>query len=75
MNMILSGSYQQIKNMEKYKCIQYLYSNLLIPAQFKIKKDGTGLITSIEFVIDQSTQSKVDNNNNNQKKKKKKNPL
>ena len=42
-NMIISNTYQQIKNMEKLKCIEYLYSKLEIPSKFDViysLKDG-----------------------------------
>ena len=42
-NMIISNTYQQIKNMEKLKCIQYLYSKLEIPTKFKIIYDVNGI--------------------------------
>ena len=41
--MIISNTYQQIKNMEKLRCIEYLYSKLEIPSKFDViysLKDG-----------------------------------
>ena len=35
-NLIMSNTYQQISNMEKLKCIQYLYSKIEIPTSFKV---------------------------------------
>ena len=44
-NMIISNTYQQIKNMEKFKCIQYLYETLLLPSKFDAQYhlDGKGV--------------------------------
>ena len=36
-NMIISNTYQQIKNMEKLKCIEYLYSKLEIASKFDVQ--------------------------------------
>jgi len=49
-NMIISNTYQQIKNMEKLRCIEYLYAKLEIPSKFKVVygiKDG--IIKSVEY--------------------------
>ena len=43
-NMIMSNTYQQIKNMDKLRCIEYLYAKLEIPSKFKVAysiKDGS----------------------------------
>ena len=52
LNMIISSNCLQIKNMEKVKCIEYLYSKILMPNKFKIEKDEKGLITKIEYIRD-----------------------
>ena len=52
-NMIISNTYQQIKNMEKLKCIEYLYSKIEIPSRFKVAysmKDG--LVKNVEYEED-----------------------
>ena len=36
-NMIISNTFQQIRNLEKLKCIEYLYSKLEINSFFKVK--------------------------------------
>ena len=54
-NMIISNTYQQIKNMEKLKCIEYLYSKLEIPSKFDIiysLKDG--IIKNVIYKEDSS---------------------
>ena len=49
-NMIISNTYQQIKNMEKLKCIEYLYSKLVIPSKFKVVYAiNNGLIKSVAY--------------------------
>ena len=52
-NMIISNTYQQIKNMEKLKCIEYLYSKIKIPSRFKVAysiKDG--FVKNVEYEED-----------------------
>ena len=52
-NMIISNTYQQIKNMEKLKCIEYLYSKIEIPSRFKVAysiKDG--FVKNVEYEED-----------------------
>ena len=49
LNLIITSNYMQIKNLEKFKCIEYLYSKLLIPNKFKIQKDKNNNITKIEY--------------------------
>ena len=49
-NMIISNTYQQIKNMEKLKCIEYLFSKIEIPSRFKVAysiKDG--FVKNVEY--------------------------
>jgi hypothetical protein len=49
--MIILNTYQQIKNMEKLKCIEYLYSKLKIPSKFIVPyslKDG--LIKNVQYI-------------------------
>ena len=49
-NMIISNTYQQIKNMEKLKCIEYLYSKLKIPSKFKVVYSiNKGLIKNVTY--------------------------
>ena len=49
LNLIITSNYMQIKSLEKFKCIEYLYSKLLIPNKFKIQKDKDNNITKIEY--------------------------
>ena len=40
-NMIISNTFQQIRNLEKLKCIEYLYSKIEINSFFKVKYSWT----------------------------------
>ena len=52
-NMIISNTYQQIKNMEKLKCIQYLYSKIEIPSRFKVVYSiKEGFVKNVEYEED-----------------------
>ena len=57
-NLLLSNYHLQIRNLEKIKCIEYLYYKLKFPFKLNITKDQKGIITNIEY-------------NKNQKEKKK----
>ena len=52
LNMIITSNCLQIKSMEKFKCIEYLYSKILIPNKFKITKDEKDMVTKIEYIRD-----------------------
>ena len=49
-NMILSSGYLQIKNMEKLKYIEHLYSKIDLPSKFNIEKDEKGIIKKVEYI-------------------------
>ena len=68
LNLIITSNYMQIKNLEKFKCIEYLYSKLLIPNKFKIQKDKNNNITKIEY--EQEVEKKKE-----KKKKQEENPF
>ena len=59
LNMIISGNSLQIKSMEKYKCIEYLYSKVLLPNKFKIEKDEKGVVTKIEYIREKAAKKPV----------------
>ena len=59
LNMIITSNCLQIKSMEKFKCIEYLYSKILIPNKFKITKDENDKITKVEYIRDKPAK-KVD---------------
>ena len=59
LNMIIASSCLQIKNMEKFKCIEYLYSKLLIPNKFKITKNQKGIVTKVEYLREKSSKKMV----------------
>jgi hypothetical protein len=48
LNLIIKSNYFQIKNLEKFKCKEYLYHKILLPIKFNIEKDKNGTITKIE---------------------------
>ena len=57
-NMIMNNTYQQIKTMEKMKCIEYLYSKLEFPSRFEVKYDFNGLIKNVKY-IENSTKANL----------------
>ncbi len=48
LNLIMLQNYSEIKNMEKCKTIEYLYSKILLPNRFNIKTDSKNIISSVE---------------------------
>ena len=50
LNLIIKSNYFQIKNLEKFKCIEYLYHKILLPIKFNIEKDKNGIISKIEYI-------------------------
>jgi len=66
LNMIITSNYLQIKSMEKYKCIEYLYSTILIPNKFQITKDDKDIVTKIEYIRDKPVKKVVISEESNQ---------
>ena len=64
LNMIITSNYNQIKNLEKSKYIEYFYNKILLPSEFNITYDNEGLITKVEY-IKQKTNDKKNKNDNN----------
>ena len=66
LNMMNSFYYSQIQNLEKIKCIEYLYNKLLLPNKFKIEKDPRNIISNIEYetennnIYDNINQNDID---------------
>ena len=58
LNLIITSNYLQIKNLEKFKIIEYLYSKILLFHTFEIEKDNTGLITKITYIDEEKERSK-----------------
>ena len=52
----------QILNLEKWKCIEYLYNKLRIPYELNIQKDSKGLITNIDYNISKNINDKNEEN-------------
>ena len=48
-NLILYNCSSQIRNLEKVKCIEYLYNKIELPIKLNIKNDQKGIITNIEY--------------------------
>ena len=48
-NLLLSNYNAQIRNLEKIKCIEYLYNKIELPIKFNIQKNQKGIITNIEY--------------------------
>ena len=59
LNMIISSNSLQIKSMEKFKCIEYLYSKILLPNKFKIEKDEKGIVTKIEYIREKAVKKAI----------------
>ena len=57
--MIITCYSLQIKSMEKYKCIEYLYSKVLLPNKFKREKDEKGVVTKIEYIREKAAKKPV----------------
>ena len=51
-NLIIASISNKIKNMEKLKCIQYLYNKIELPSQFHIEYNLKKIIKSITYVED-----------------------
>ena len=63
-NYILSKYSSQIRNLEKIKCIEYLYNKLKLPNALIIKKDSKGIITNIDYKIKDNNINIKSNNTN-----------
>jgi hypothetical protein len=61
-NLIMSNTYQQIKNMEKLKCIQYLYSKIELPTKFTTvySIEGKSLIKNVTYEEKDKTNKNID---------------
>ena len=51
-NLIIASISNKIKNMEKLKCIQYLYNKIELPSQFHIEYNLKKIVKSITYVED-----------------------
>ena len=56
LNMIISSNLLQIKKIEKWVCIEYLFENLSLPSKLTIKKEN-GVISKVEYTQVNSTSS------------------
>ena len=58
LNMKISVFKSQVNDLEKLKCIQYLYNKLLLPVNFNIEKDPRNIISKIEYKLEQNSSNK-----------------
>ena len=65
LNMIIFSNCLQIKSLEKIKCIEYLYSKMLIPNSFIITKDEKGIVTKVDYVREKQVKTTINNDINN----------
>ena len=84
LNLIITSTYLQVKSLEKFKCIEYLYYKSLLPLEFKIEKDENNIIKKVDYLSkeenksNEEIQNSVSTSNDNEKltdKKQSKNPL
>ena len=61
LNLIITSNYFQIKSLEKFKCVEYLYYKSLLPFEFKIEKDDNNIIKKIEFIKEEENEQKDEN--------------
>ena len=64
LNLIITSNYLQVKSLEKFKCIEYLYYKSLLPLQFKIEKDENNIIKKVEYVNKDENVKKEENKDN-----------
>ena len=65
LNMIITSNYLQIKNLEKFKIIEYLYSKILLSHKFKIEKDNKDVIKKIIYIDEKEEKEKGNKKDNN----------
>ena len=51
-NLIISSMFNKIKNMEKLKCIQYLFNKIELPSQFHVEYNLKKVIKEINYIQD-----------------------
>jgi hypothetical protein len=49
LNLMIVNYSSQIRNLEKQKCIEFLYDKIRLPIKLKIEKDEKGIISNIEY--------------------------
>ena len=59
-NFILSNINTQIRQLERLKCIEYLYDKLTFSNKFNIQKDNDGVISNISY--DKKTDTNINDN-------------
>ena len=56
--LMLSNYNSQIRNLEKIKCIEYLYNKLELPIKLNITKEN-GIITNIEYINNDNIENNI----------------
>lgn len=49
LNLMIVNYSSQIRNLEKQKCIKFLYHKIMLPFKLKIEKNEKGIISNIEY--------------------------
>ena len=49
LNMIISSNLLQIKKIEKWVCIEYLFDKITLPCKLVIIKDNSAIVTKVEY--------------------------
>ena len=61
LNLIITSNYLQVKNLEKFKCIEYLYYTSLLPLEFKIEKDQNNIIKNVDYISEEENKNNEQN--------------
>ena len=52
LNLIIASNYLQVKSLEKFKCIEFLFNKSLLPLEFNIELDENNIIKKVEYSDD-----------------------
>jgi hypothetical protein len=65
LNLMIVNYSSQIRNLEKQKCIEFLYDKIMLPINLKIEKNENGVISNIEYqkgINEQNSKTTKGNN-------------
>jgi hypothetical protein len=65
LNLMIVNYSSQIRNLEKQKCIEFLYDKIRLPIKLKIEKDKNGIISNIEYQKGSNEQNSIKNKESN----------
>ena len=65
LNLMIVNYSSQIRNLEKQKCIEFLYDKIKLPIKLKIEKDEKGIISNIEYQKGSNEQNSKENRGSN----------